>query len=62
MEQQEESVQPISSMFSASEMISLHRFREQYYEQLSRQAREVQRRLEFMQWLIVTGRLSDHIR
>jgi len=62
MEQQEESVQPITSMFSESEMKSLHHFREQYRKQVSQQAREVQRRLEFMQWLVATGKLSDHIR
>lgn len=58
MEEQEESVQLVTSMFSESEMKSLERFREQY----RKQAREVQLRLEFMQWLVATGRLSDHIR
>jgi len=58
MEEQEESVQLVTSMFSESEMKSLKRFREQY----RKQAREVQLRLEFMQWLVATGILSDHIR
>jgi hypothetical protein len=47
--------------FAEVEMDRLSRLRRDYSERMKRQAIVEQRRFEFVRWLILTGRLTEHI-
>jgi hypothetical protein len=47
--------------FDESEMNLLSRLRKDYKEKARRQALEDHRRLEFVRWLVIHGKLSDQI-
>lgn len=47
--------------FAEDEMKMLSRLRRSYTEQEQRLAQESHRRLEFVRWLVTTGKLTDQI-
>jgi hypothetical protein len=47
--------------FAENEVIRLSKFRIDYNEREVRQARADRRRLEFYQWMVETGKISDQI-
>lgn len=49
------------SGFAEKEMIQLSRLRSDYNERERRQAAADYRRLEFVRWLVSTGKLTDQI-
>lgn len=51
----------LESGFTRVEIDQLSRLRKNYREKESLQAPEFQRRLEFVRWLVTTGRLTDQL-
>ena len=47
--------------FAENEMKMLSKLRRNYTEQEQRRAQESHRRLEFVRWLVTTGKLTDQI-
>jgi len=47
--------------FAEGEMDRLRRLRRDYNEGVKRQAIEEQRRLEFVRWLVLNGKLTEQI-
>ncbi|HLG61570.1 MAG TPA: hypothetical protein VKY19_06535 [Ktedonosporobacter sp.] len=47
--------------FAENEMKMLSKLRRSYNEQEQRLAQESHRRLEFVRWLVTTGKLTDQI-
>ncbi|MBO0782917.1 MAG: hypothetical protein J2P37_29230 [Ktedonobacteraceae bacterium] len=47
--------------FKENEVVQLSRLRAYHTEKERREALEISRRLEFMRWLVATGKLSEQI-
>ncbi|GCE07004.1 hypothetical protein [Dictyobacter aurantiacus] len=47
--------------FAENEVVQLSKLRKDYSEREKNQAQIVKRRLEFIRWLVSTGKLSDQI-
>ena len=47
--------------FAEHEVIQLRKIRKDYTEQQKHQSLIARRRLEFIRWLVLTGRLTDQI-
>ena len=47
--------------FAENEVVQLSKLRKDYSEKEKSQAQIVKRRLEFIRWLVSTGKLSDQI-
>jgi hypothetical protein len=47
--------------FAEKEVVQLSKLRIDYHEKEKRQAVEDRRRLEFVRWLVLQGKLSDQI-
>ena len=47
--------------FAENEVVLLSRMRKDYNEKEKSQSQETNRRLEFVRWLVSTGKLSEHI-
>lgn len=47
--------------FAENEVVQLSKLRKAYSEREKNQAQIVNRRLEFVRWLVSTGKLSDQI-
>lgn len=47
--------------FAENEVVQLSKLRRDYSEREKNQAQVVKRRLEFIRWLVSTGKLSDQI-
>lgn len=47
--------------FAEHEVVQLSKIRKDYTERQKRQSQIAHRRLEFIRWLVSTGRLSDQI-
>jgi len=47
--------------FAENEVVQLSKLRKDYSEKEKNQAQIVKRRLEFIRWLVSTGKLSDQI-
>ncbi|GHO84700.1 hypothetical protein [Dictyobacter formicarum] len=47
--------------FAENEVVQLSKLRKDYSEREKRQAQIVKRRMEFIRWLVSTGKLSDQI-
>jgi hypothetical protein len=48
-----------TASFTEAEIVQLKRLRQTYVERVGRLIRAEERRLEFVRWLVTTGRLTD---